>query len=45
MVVLAFNLQVLLPVTIVTLSTAPGIPLGVQLAGVFQAVDDEPFHV
>src|SRR6202035_4486302 len=43
--VLAFNRQVLLPATIVTLSAAPGLPLGVQLPGTFQAVDIIPFHV
>src|SRR5579871_35700 len=34
MLVFAFNAQVLLPVTIVTLSMLPGMPLGVQLAAV-----------
>jgi hypothetical protein len=41
----AFKMQVLLPVTIVTLSTLPGIPLGVQLPAVFQAVEIDPFQV
>ena len=45
MLVAAFNEQVLLPVTIVTLSGLPGIPLGVQLPAVFQAVETDPFQV
>jgi hypothetical protein len=40
-----FNTQLLLPVTIVALSRAPGTPLGVQLAGVFQAEEAAPFQV
>jgi hypothetical protein len=43
--VLALNVQVLLPVTIVTLSMLPGTPLGVQLPAVFQAVETDPFQV
>ena len=43
--VLALKTQVLLPVTMVTWSVAPGIPLGVQLVGVFQLVEEDPFQV
>src|SRR5258708_30729899 len=42
---LAFNRQVLALATMVTLSMVVGTPLGVQLAGVFQSVDREPFQV
>ena len=45
MLTLAPNLQVLLPVTMVTLSAAPGTPLGAQLAAVFHDVDDAPVQV
>jgi len=45
MVGLPVTWQVLLPVTIVTLSMLPGMPLGVQLPAVFQSVEIEPFHV
>src|SRR5580658_4643441 len=45
MLVLAPSLQLLLPVTMVTLSAEPGIPLGVQLVAVFHDVEVEPFHV
>ena len=45
MVVVAFSWQVWLPVTMVTLSAAPGIPLGVQLPAVFQEEESDPFQV
>jgi hypothetical protein len=38
-------MHTLLPVTIVTLSAAPGIPLGAQFPAVFHAVDTDPFQV
>src|ERR1700722_916757 len=45
MVVVTFSWQAWLPVTTVTLSAAPGIPLGVQLPPVFQEEESDPFHV
>src|SRR5665213_3651580 len=45
MLLFAFKRQTLLPVTTVTLSVLDGVPLGDQFAGVFQAVDTEPFQV
>lgn len=44
-VVAALSVQILPPVTMVTLSAAPGIPLGVQFPAVFHAVDPDPFQV
>src|SRR5580658_4233438 len=43
--VLAPSLQVLPPVTTVTLSAAPGIPLGAQLVAVFHDVEVVPVQV
>jgi len=37
--------QLLLPLTIITLSIVPGMPLGVQFVATVQDVDDEPFQV
>ena len=39
------KIQLLPPVTMITLSAAPGVPFGVQLVGVFHAVEVAPFHV
>jgi hypothetical protein len=39
------KLQLLDPVTIITLSIAIGVPVGVQFNAVFQSVDEDPFQV